>query len=141
MSDLEVRRLTRELLRTGLDAEQILETVISELRNSPNPGRFVVVDHEKNRVYRTVPGRNPTEDDVQNVFIRLRLTHIPALADPLPPGDTGTHRYDASFMEHGTPNPGGENQGVGHVYTLPGERLPEPESMHGVGDEFGGSDY
>jgi hypothetical protein len=42
MSDLEVRRLTRELLRAGLDADGVLNAVLAELRKEHLPPMLTV---------------------------------------------------------------------------------------------------
>jgi hypothetical protein len=56
MSDEDVRRLARELLRSGLDAEQVLSTVLEELKAAHGPGVIVsskIVDFYRPTVTRT----------------------------------------------------------------------------------------
>ena len=112
MSDLEVRRLTRELLRTGLDAEQVLDVVLAELSRTRTAR--LIVDHRKETVVdfadqfsataysggRSIPPGLPMR---QRIRWSVEAVVIAPLAAPHRPPEES----------RGAPNPGGGIEGQG----------------------------
>jgi hypothetical protein len=115
VSDLEARRLVRELFRSGLDAEQALDVVIDELIQNGSLNVRVETDTRKGTTIHFMPGKP------------VRPSMVDHNAKVVP----------ASEIEHVGPPISVNGQDVEDD-----ERAaPRPEDMHGAADEFRGSDH
>lgn len=123
MSDHDVRRMVRDLLRTGLNVEETLELVLEELRTAfPGSGDVVVRSAKTTHVIGAgYLGFQSIENVEYHVYLR-RVQRV-KVSEPTPDGTfvVTTATEASNLMEEP-------------------RRLPRPEDMLGYADQFGGSD-